>query len=93
MTSENDSTVAARVGVNGSSERCASPPSEAEQSLHAAIRNLVQQIGETNAHLMILSDQTARCLAHIALLVDLLLSDEDESDTDTMTYLDGRPIL
>lgn len=93
MQSESGSNVAAPSGASGSSAPSASPPSEAEPSLIAAMHGLVQQLGETNVHLLMLADQTAKCLAHIALLIDLLASSEEEDETEPRTYLDGTPIL
>jgi hypothetical protein len=93
MANADDSTVAAPPGANGSNEQCGSPPSAGEQSLAAEMRLLVRELAETNLHLLVLTDQTAKCLAHIAVLLDLLLSDEaDDSDRDATTYLDGTRI-
>jgi hypothetical protein len=92
MANPNDSAVDAPLDVNGSSERCASPSSEAERLLLTAVHRLIEQLSETNVHLLMLADQTARCLAHVTVLLDLLVADDDESDTDATTYLDGTRI-
>jgi hypothetical protein len=94
MPSESDSPVGALLGGNGSSALPASPPSEAEQSLIAAIHGLAHQLGETNVHLLVLADTTAKCLSHISLLLDLVLSNEAaEADEESKSYLDGSPVL
>lgn len=80
-------------GESGSNAPSVSPPSEADLSLIAAMHGLVQQLSETNVHLLMLADQTAKCLAHMALLVDLLASSEEEDEAEPGTYLDGTPIL
>lgn len=92
--SESGSSVAARLDERSSSDSGALPPSEAEQPLLAEMRSLVQQLAETNVHLLVLTDQVAKCLAHISLLLDLILSNEEEVDeTDGRKYLDGTPVL
>jgi uncharacterized Rossmann fold enzyme len=93
MSNETDFDVDARPGVNGSNAQSCSRQNEADRSLTAALHDLVKQLGETNAHLMVLAGQTAKCLAHLSILIDIVLTDEDESATDATTYLDGSPIL
>lgn len=92
MSNERDFGVDARLDANGSNAPFNSPPNAADPSLIVALHDLVQQLGETNTHLMVLADQTAKCLAHIAILLDIVLSDDDEPGTDATTYLDGSPI-
>jgi hypothetical protein len=92
MPTESDSPVGAPLVGNGSSASPASPPSEAERSLIAAIQGLAHQLGETNVHLLVLADQTAKCLSHISLLLDLVLSNEAEEDEEARTYLDGTQV-
>lgn len=92
--SESGSSVAAQLDERSSSDSGSSPPSEAEPPLLAEIRGLVQQLAETNVHLLVLTDQIAKCLAHISLLLDLILSSEEDVDeTDGSKYLDGTPVL
>lgn len=93
MDSENDSNADALSGGSGSSGPCASPPNELAGSLLAEMRALVRELSETNIHLLVLTDQTAKCLAHIAVLLDLMLSENDDVDTESTTYLDGKPII
>lgn len=93
MASESDSAVDAPPGANGSNEPCSLRSNEGEQSLIVEMRVLVRQMAETNIHLMVLADQTSKCLAHIAILLDLVFTDEDEADTESTTYLDGTPII
>lgn len=93
MSNERDFGVDARLDVNGSGAQFKLPPNALDPSLTVALHDLVKQLGETNALLMVLVDQTAKCLAHISILLDIVLTDDDESDTDATTYLDGSPIL
>lgn len=93
MDSENDSNADALSGGSGSSGPSASPPNELGISLLKEMQGLVRELSETNIHLLVLTDQTAKCLAHIAVLLDLMLADNDEADTESTTYLDGKPIL
>lgn len=94
MESNSDSTAGAQPDESGSAATSASQSNAAEQSLVAAIARLAQQLGETNVHLLVLADQTAKCLAHVSLLLDLLVSEDDsEEESPTGTYLDGTPIL
>jgi hypothetical protein len=93
MPSESDSVVGAPLDGSGSSAPLASLPSEAERSLIVALHGLVHQMGETNVHLLVLADQTAKCLAHISLLLDLVLSSEPEDEEQQpKSYLDGSPV-
>lgn len=95
MQSDSDSTAGARPDVNGSDGPSASPSSAGEQSSTEAINRLVQQLAETNVHLLVLADQVAKALAHVSVLLDLLVTidEEDTQDTAGGTYLDGSPIL
>lgn len=94
MQSDSDSTAGARPDVNGSGEPSASPFSAAGPSSTEAIDRLVQQLAETNVHLLVLTDQVTKALAHVSLLLDLLVSeDATEDDTSGGRYLDGTPIL
>lgn len=90
--SDSVSTVDARLAESGLNAPCSLPPNEAERSLLEAMHGLVQQLGETNVHLLMLADQTVKCLAHISILIDLLMSSEEEETTDARTYLDGTPV-
>lgn len=93
MSNERDFDVGVPPDASGSGEQFNLPRNAVDPSLTAALHDLVKQIGETNAHLMVLADLTAKCLAHISILLDIVVSDEDESDTEATTYLDGSPIL
>jgi uncharacterized Rossmann fold enzyme len=93
MSNERDFGADVRLDVNGSNARSNLLPNEADRSLTGAIHELVSQLRETNIQMMVLADQTAKCLAHISILIDIVLSDTDESDTEAVTYLDGSPIL
>jgi hypothetical protein len=92
MPSNSDSTVAVQPDASGSAGTSALHSNAAERSSAAAIDRLTQQLAETNVHLLVLTDQTAKCLAHISLLLDLLVSEEDSDDASSGTYLDGTPI-
>jgi dihydroorotase-like cyclic amidohydrolase len=92
MRNESDLGAAAPSGESGSNEPCGSRPSEAELSLAAAMHGLVRQMGETNIHLMMLAQQTAKCLEHIEILVDLVVGSEVEDEEQPRSYLDGTPV-
>jgi hypothetical protein len=89
---QSDLDVDVPLGENGSGATCGSLPSEAERLLIAALHGLVRQLGETNVHLLVLADQTAKCLSHISILLDLVVSSEAEEDEEARTYLDGSPV-
>lgn len=93
MQSAFDSTAGAQREESGSAETSASRSSAAEPSSSEAIYKLVQKLHETNVHLLVLTDQVAKCLAHVSLLLDLLVSEEEADDSSVGTYLDGTPIL
>lgn len=80
-------------GENGSNALCDSPRNGADQPLTAAVCDLVKQMAETNALLIVLADQTAQCLAHMSILMDIVVTNEEQPDSDTTTYLDGSPII
>lgn len=92
MQSDSDSTAGARPDVNGSGEPSASLSSADVLSSTEAIDRLVRQLAETNVHLLVLTDQVAKALAHVSLLLDLLVTEEEDADSSG-TYLDGSPIL
>lgn len=92
MRSESGSSVDAPPAGSGSSERCASPPSAAEQSLIEALHGLVRQMESTNAHLLMMASQNSRMMEQIAFLLDLLLRSEQDEEHDARVYLDGSPI-
>lgn len=93
MRNESDSAADAPLAESGSSARSALPSREGEPLLTAAMDRLAHQLGETNVRLLVLADQTAKCLAHISLLLDLLVSSEEEEQEQERAYLDGSPIL
>lgn len=94
--SESDSIAGVPPGANGSSEHCALPPSVVERSLIEALHGLVLQVAETNHRLIVLADQNAKALEHIAFMIDLVVSIEDDDDDDegdaASMYLDGTPL-
>lgn len=93
MQSEPDSPAAAPPGESESSAPGGWLQSEQQSSLTAEMRGLIHQLRETNVHLLVLADQTARCLEHISVLVDLLASSDDADDeSQPGAYLDGTPI-
>lgn len=93
MESDFDSIAGAQPEGSGSAAPSASPSSAGEPSSSEAIDRLVRQLAEANVHLLVLTDQVAKALAHVSLLLDLLMSEEEADDSSADTYLDGTPIL
>jgi hypothetical protein len=94
MEGASSSGAGVQLAASGSCALCDSAPSEAERSLTVALLALVQQLTETNVHLLTLADQTAKALEHIAFLTDLMSMDDDEDNAHAdRIYLDGTPIL
>lgn len=86
MANESGSTADVPLDANGSSASHALLPNAVEQSLIEALYSLVQQMAETNQHLLTMTHQMAMMLEHLASQA------EDDAEEPSM-YLDGSPLV